>query len=171
MFYEFERRAVAFLKRVEGMQPCASRQQAYEKLLAHWHAVESTYRDDKAYLDALLLKKMSAENDWHCLDGNPCYWQSPKVPQLRIYLHDDGAIVIQRLGGTREDRILFALTSAQPAFHPPKSAHEPRHEPESPPEPEPEPEPEQEQEHTIQGFASAVHSAAVSLPAQSLSKM
>lgn len=150
LFYEFERRAVAFLKRVEGMEPCASRQQAYESLLTHWHAVESSYHeDDKAYLDALLHKKMSAENDWHCLDGNPCYWQSPKVPQLRIYVHDDGAIVIQRLGGTREGRILFALTSAQPAFHPPKPLDDPK----------------------IKGFASAVHSAAASAPQQSLSKM
>ncbi|MCD2511693.1 hypothetical protein [Comamonas endophytica] len=150
MFYEFERRAVAFLKRVEGMEPCASRQQAYDSLLRHWHAVESSYHDDKAYLDALLKKKMSEDNDWHCLDGDPCYWQSPKVPQLRIYIHDDGAIVIQRLGGSREGRILFASTSAQPAFHPPRPA---------------------DAKEPIQGFASAVQSAATSKPEQSLSKM
>lgn len=149
MFYEFERRAVAFLKRIEGMKPCASRQQAYESLLAHWHAVESTYHDDKAYLDALLKKKMTAENDWHCLEGNPCYWQSPKAPQLRIYVHDDGAIVIQRLGA-REGRILFALSSAQPAFHPPKAAHD---------------------KAGMQEFTGAVQSAAVPQPQKSLSKM
>ena len=146
MFYEFERRAVAFLKRVEGMEPCASRQQAYERLLGHWHAVESSYHHDKEYLDALLHKKMSEENDWHSLDSDPCYWQSPKVPQLRIYVHDDGAIVIQRLGASREGRILFALTSAQPAFHPPKSAHE------------------------VADFASAVHGASVPLPEKSLQR-
>lgn len=147
MFYEFERRAVAFLKRVEAMEPCASRQQAYESLLKHWHAVESSYHDDKDYLDALLHKTMSEENDWHCLDSNPCYWQSPKVPQLRIYVHDDGAIVIQRLGGTREGRILFALNSAQPGFHPARPAQE------------------------ITGFASAVQTAAMPRPEKSLSKL
>ncbi|WP_159915525.1 hypothetical protein [Pantoea sp. 18069] len=145
MFYEFERRAVAFLKRIESMAPCSSRQQAYDSLLAHWHAVESNYHDDQAYLDALLHTKMSLENNWHGLDGNPCYWQSPRVPQLRVYIHDDGAIVIQRLGGTREDRILFALNSAQPVFHSPK--------------------PESEGA----AFASAVQYAAV--PEASLSKM
>lgn len=116
MHYEFERRAVAFLKRIESMQPCTSRQQAYESLLAHWHAVESRYRGDKDSLDRLLGKKMTPENDWHCLDCDPCYWQSPRAPQMRVYIHDDGAIVIQRMGGTREGRILFALTSAIPAF-------------------------------------------------------
>ncbi len=116
MHYEFERRVVAFLKRIESMSPCISRQQAYEELLAHWHAVESCYRDDKALLDALRRKKMTPENDWHCLDGNPCYWQSPKAPQMRVYIHDDGAIVIQRLGGLRDGRILFALNSAVAAF-------------------------------------------------------
>lgn len=147
MFYEFERRAVAFLKRIESMAPCSSRQQAYDSLLAHWHAVESSYHDDPAYLDGLLHTQMSAENNWHCLDGNPCYWQSPRAPQLRIYIHDDGAIVIQRLGGTREDRILFALNSAQPVFYPPRA------------------------ESQGTGFASAVQFAASGAPESSLSKM
>ena len=120
MFYEFERRAVAFLRRIESMPPCISREQAYESVLMHWHAVESSYRDDKAYLDALLQKKMTPENDWHCLDENPCYWQSPKAPQIRLYIHDDGTIVIQRLGGAREGRILFALNSAKAVFLPAK---------------------------------------------------
>ena len=122
MNYEFERRAVAFLKRIEGMPPCSSRQQAYESLLAHWHAVESCYLEDKTALDALLRKKMTPENDWHCLDCNPCYWQSPKAPEIRVYIHDDGSIVIQRLGGSRDGGILFALNSATPAF---ASLHEP----------------------------------------------
>lgn len=122
MNYEFERRAVAFLKRIESLPPCSSRQQAYESLLAHWHAVESCYLEDKAVLDALLCKKMTPENDWHCLDCNPCYWQSPKAPEIRVYLHDDGSIVIQRLGGARDGGILFALNSATPPF---ASLHEP----------------------------------------------
>lgn len=116
MNYEFERRAVAFLKRIESMPPCISRQQAYESLLAHWHAVESCYLEDKAALDVLLHKKMTPENDWHCLDSDPCYWQSPKTPEMRVYIHDDGAIVIQRLGGARDGGILFALNSATLAF-------------------------------------------------------
>lgn len=124
MFYEFERRAVAFLKGIESMAPCTTREQAYERLLGHWHAVESIYRDDKAYLDALLHKKMAGENDWHCLDGDPCYWQSPKVPSLRIYIHNDGTIVIQRLAGAREGRILFALNSARQAFSAPRAGQD-----------------------------------------------
>ncbi len=116
MHYEFERRAVAFLKRIESMSPCTSRQQAYEGLLAHWHAVESRYCGDSDSVDSLLGKKMTPENDWHCLDGDPCYWQSPRAPQMRVYIHGDGAIVIQRMDGMREGRILFALTSAVPAF-------------------------------------------------------
>ena len=147
MFYEFERRAIAFLKRIENMAPCTSRQQAYNSLLAHWHAVESDYHDDQAYLDGLLHTQMSAENNWHCLDSNPCYWQSPRAPQLRIYIHDDGAIVIQRLGGTREDRILFALNSAQPVFHAAKP------------------------ESQGAGFANTVQCAALPSSESSLSKM
>jgi hypothetical protein len=66
---------------------------------------------------------------------------------LRIYIHDDGAIVIQLLGGTREDRILFALNSAQPVFHSPKP------------------------ESQGAGFASAVQCASLPSSESSLSKM
>lgn len=106
-----ERRFYALLKAVESEPSCSSRQEAHDMLLRHWIAVSEKYG-----LPGPLIRKMHArglrpEHGWRDLDQNPCYWESRTTPGVRIYLHDNGQIVMQRINDPSGHEILYLKTS------------------------------------------------------------
>lgn len=108
----YERRFFALLKVVEQQPRCSSRQEAHDLLLKGWILVCKDQLLPKGLVEKMFFRNLSPKHGWHDLDKNPCYWDSKTSPGVRIYLHDDGEIVMQRINDTGQQEILFHKKSA-----------------------------------------------------------
>ena len=103
----FERRFYALLKAVDPQPRCTSRQEAHDLLLKHWVLICEKNGLPKLQVERMKSRSLSTAHGWHNLDKNPCYWDLSTSPGVRIYLHDDGLIVMQRINDGDHQEILF----------------------------------------------------------------
>lgn len=103
----FERRFYALLKAVDPQPRCTSRQEAHDLLLKHWVLICEKNGLPKTQVERMKSHNLSTAHGWHNLDQNPCHWDSNTSPGVRIYLHDDGLIVMQRINDGEQQEILF----------------------------------------------------------------
>ncbi|MGE8397150.1 MAG: hypothetical protein ACN6NT_06075 [Comamonas sp.] len=108
----YERRFFALLKIIEQQPRCSNRQEAHDQLLKVWILVCQEHLLPKGLIEKMFFRSLSAQHGWHDLDKDPCYWDSKTSPGVRIYLHDNGEIVIQRINDAGQHEILFHKKSA-----------------------------------------------------------
>lgn len=108
MKYPFERRLRALLAKLEQAPECRSRMAAHELLCELWLQVHIAYGASEPLIKRLRARRLCEEHGWQALDADPCYWESAEQPLVRIYLHNNGAIVIQS-AEPGESNILFNL--------------------------------------------------------------
>lgn len=106
-----ERRFFALLKAVESHPPCTSRQEAHDLLLHHWIDVCERYGLPDALIRKMHHRTLSTGHGWKDLDQDPCYWESRTTPGVRIYLHHNGQIVMQRINDPSSHVIMYLKTS------------------------------------------------------------
>lgn len=90
---------------------CHSALEAHDLICAAWLEVNVHYGAGERFLRRLRDRRLCAEHGWKDLDSDPCYWDSWEQPSIRIHLHQDGSIVIQRFSGEAA-KILYAQTGA-----------------------------------------------------------
>lgn len=95
------------LERLQSTPPFASREEAADWLRAEWLAVHIAAGAGKRRLQAIRDAKICAEQGWRFISPSVCYIDSPESPPLRLFLHADGAMVLQRMYTDRNE-ILFA---------------------------------------------------------------
>lgn len=100
-----------WLKILERSGPSHSREQAFEHFMTTWlqAAIEAGAESD--YQSFVRSRRLIPEHGWFNLQGNPCWWDSSAAPVTRIYLHDNGGLVVQLLK-TEGREILFASAGA-----------------------------------------------------------
>lgn len=103
----YERRFYALLKAIESEPRCTSRQEAHDMLLKHWILVSHKQLLPEPLIKTMSLRNLSEECGWRNLEKNPCYWDSKTTPGVRIYLHDNGQIVMQRINDGDKQEILY----------------------------------------------------------------
>ena len=103
----YERRFFALLAAIDSMPRCTTRQQAHDLLLHSWIQICSKYGLTKSQAERMALRTICPEHGWKDIDQTPCYWDSKTSPGVRIYLHDDGTIVMQRINDGLHQEILF----------------------------------------------------------------
>jgi hypothetical protein len=108
----YEKRFFALLKVVEQQPSCSNRQEAHDLLLKVWIQVCKEHLLPKGLVEKMLFRELSAQHGWHDLHKNPCFWDSKTSPGVRIYLHDNGEIVMQRINDAGQHEILFHKKSA-----------------------------------------------------------
>ena len=77
--------------------PCSSAQEAHDMLMAAWQEVHRTCQSSPRYQAALAKRRLCEEHGWRDLDKSVCYFDSDEQPPVRVYLHQDGSVVIQRM--------------------------------------------------------------------------
>ncbi len=95
------------LERLQSTPPFASREEAADWLRAEWLAVHIATGAGKRRLQAIRDASICAEQGWHFPSPHVCYIDSPETPPLRLFLHADGAMVLQRIHTDRNE-IIFA---------------------------------------------------------------
>lgn len=105
------RRILSFLATLEKAQSCASRHEAFELVHSTWLTVnQASIKPDKD-IEAFRLMQLRAEDGWQDLDGDPCYLLSIEHSGLCIYLHNDGAFVIQDLSCPAQTILISKLAA------------------------------------------------------------
>lgn len=112
------RRIFSFLAVLEEADVCGSREEAFALVHATWLRVnmESTTPDKD--IEAFRRMQLRAEDGWQNLEGDPCHLQSIERSGLCLYLHRDGAFVIQDLSSP-SNPILMSKLGAKPPMEQP----------------------------------------------------
>lgn len=123
-----ESRFHALVQRLKQSPASRTRQEAHDLLIGHWRAVNQEFGLAPEVLRSMNDRRLCREHGWHNLGTTPCYWDSKTTPEIRIYLHDDGAIVIQRINDLLNAEILHfsppasgLLAGDRPRVQPPSA--------------------------------------------------
>lgn len=95
------------LARLQNAKPFASREAAAIWLRDEWVKIHIAAGASKRRITILQSARICQEQGWRDIDKEVCYLTSPDNPPLRLYLHQDGSIVLQQLQ-TERNEILFA---------------------------------------------------------------
>lgn len=76
---------------------CASREEAYEAILKSWLHINERNGSPVNQIQHILARRMCTEHGWENLHADPCYVDSFIAPAVRVNLHHNGTIVIQRM--------------------------------------------------------------------------
>ena len=107
MQYSSELLLNELLSDLEGLPPCESRDQAYAELHQYWLQINERAGMPATQIAHIRQRSLSAEHGWENLQADPCYIDSFLAPAIRVSLHANGAIVIQRMNSNRPE-VLFA---------------------------------------------------------------
>src|SRR5256885_9870510 len=103
-----EERFFTLLNQLKHIPPCSSRQEARDMLLLLWMRICEGAGARRELLNRMRQRTLCAEHGWKNLDKSPCHLDSDTLPGIRIYLHSNGTIVIQRQGGAQDSEILHS---------------------------------------------------------------
>lgn len=109
-FQAIERRFSDFLASIQSIPACSSRQEAHDVLLEHWIKTCRKFGLSRQLLATMQHRSLCAEHGWQDLDKDPCFWDSRTAPGVRIYLHRNGQIVMQKTNDAAGNEILFFKT-------------------------------------------------------------
>jgi hypothetical protein len=109
-----EDRFFTLLDQLKHMPPCTSRQEAHDMLLLLWIRICKDAGAHRELLNSMRQRTLCFEHGWRNLDKSPCYWDSREPLGIRIYLHANGTIVIQRADGRQCMEILHFSAHTEP---------------------------------------------------------
>lgn len=95
------------LERLQSAAPFASRSEAEIWLRNTWLHIHADAGASSQRMRLLQHARICEEQGWRDVDKDVCFLQSPEYPPLRLFVHHDGAIVLQRIF-TDKNEILMA---------------------------------------------------------------
>lgn len=93
----FETRLVTLLHKLEAAPICDSAEEAFTLFHQAWLLTNEEHNSPEALLTAWRQQRLCAEHGWQGLNSPVCYRNFDESPSIRIYLHPDGSLVIQRV--------------------------------------------------------------------------
>ncbi|WP_417284834.1 hypothetical protein [Comamonas sp.] len=106
MIYPFAARLQTWISRLQAAQPCSSQQTAHDMVIDLWIAVNSELGAPESLIKALHRRSFSQAHGWNGVGSAVAYWDLDEEASVRVYLHDDGAIVVQQMDAENRE-ILF----------------------------------------------------------------
>ncbi|MBP7353283.1 hypothetical protein [Comamonas sp. UBA7528] len=97
MLSTFETRFSTLLKKLEAAPSCDNAEAAFTLFRDLWVASNEEHASPSSVLEYLRSRRFCAEHGWQGLSTGVCYVDNSESPDTRLYLHQDGSIVIQRL--------------------------------------------------------------------------
>ena len=98
----------ALLEELHNLPAASSRGQAYTQFMQVCARIESRLTADDRAAAELRERPLSLQHGWHDLDKDPCYWQDQSQPSTRIYIHNNGQLLIQEF---QEGQSVIAFSS------------------------------------------------------------
>ncbi|WP_280192292.1 hypothetical protein [Delftia sp. PS-11] len=112
MQHSFEQLMDMLVSRLEAAPACASREQAFEQVQSLWLQTHLYFASPEAELRRIRSRRMTESHGWKDLDRDPCYLDPDSGPEVRLYLHRDGSMVIQRMRNG-SSQIIFSRLGLQ----------------------------------------------------------
>jgi hypothetical protein len=97
MQHSFDQLMDMLLCRLEAAPACATREQAFDQLQSLWLDTHIYFASPEHELRRIRSRRLTEAHGWNDLDADPCHLAPDADPGMRIYLHRDGGIVIQRM--------------------------------------------------------------------------
>ncbi|CAB5722350.1 Uncharacterised protein [Delftia tsuruhatensis] len=114
MQYSFGQLLDMLLSLLEAAPACSSREESFEQLRSLWLQTHTYFSAPDTELRRIASRRLAESHGWKDLEGDPCHLDHDpgNGNALRIYLHRDGGMVIQRLQGDG-GQILFSRLGMQ----------------------------------------------------------
>lgn len=97
MISSFDTRLVTLLKKLEMAPACDSAESAFRLFVDQWLAANVHHESPEKAQEYIRSRRLCAEHGWKGLGSSLCYVDCSEMPNVRLYLHADGSIVIQRM--------------------------------------------------------------------------
>ena len=96
-----------FLTKLQQHPVPTNRDEAFQAIKTCWSESMLAYGASTEWLHAYLATTMTEECGWRNLDADPCYWDNQYRQSIRIYVHRNGTIIMQRKN-SEDPQILFS---------------------------------------------------------------
>ncbi|WP_370678570.1 hypothetical protein [Comamonas sp. GB3 AK4-5] len=93
----FETRLVTLLNKLEAAPLCGNADAAFALFHAAWLATNEAHKSPPALLAHWRSQRLCSEHGWQDLHTQAAHLSFAESPNIRVYLHADGGIVIQRM--------------------------------------------------------------------------
>ena len=107
MISSFDTRLATLLKKLEMAPACDSAESAFSLFTEQWLAANVDHESPEKALAYIRSRRLCAEHGWVGVGSSVCYIDSSEMAHIRLYLHFDGSIVLQRLEPSAGNVILF----------------------------------------------------------------
>lgn len=97
MLSSFETRLTTLLKKLENAPACDSMEAAFDQFWAQWLQANIDHESPDTLLNGIRNRRLNAEQGWQGVGTPVCYLDCSEMPDMRLYLHSDGTIVIQHM--------------------------------------------------------------------------
>lgn len=117
----FDSRLHSWLGKIEAAEPCHSQQDAHDLIMRLWVQVNLEVGAGEDLIQELNKRRLCMEHGWQGLDSDVAFANIEENLRVRVYLHNDGSIVVQAieehafrilgaLPATRQDRLVQVKT-------------------------------------------------------------
>ena len=97
MLSTFDTRFSTLLKKLESAPSCSSAQEAFDVFKQLWLESNIEHESPEKTLEHVKSRKLVAEHGWQGIGTSLCFVNIAEAPDIRVYLHSDGSIVVQRM--------------------------------------------------------------------------
>lgn len=95
------------LERIQRTPAFASRDEAINWMRDAWVQIHKEAGASQRRIAIMQSARICPEQGWRDIDKDPCYLTSPETPPLRLYIHNDGTVVLQQICNQRNE-IVYA---------------------------------------------------------------
>ena len=106
--YTCASRLDAWIRHMKLAKPCHTQQMAYELVIDSWVQTNAELGASQEFLKALRRRRLCEEHGWRGVNTSVAHWDLDDEHTVRIYLHEDGSIVVQQMD-SQNLQILFTL--------------------------------------------------------------
>lgn len=99
---------------MEQSPPCKTREEAFELVKKLWIEANLCMEATDEAIQPFRELELCERHGWKDLDRDPCYLPSIQKTNVRLYIHNNGTIVIQRMEHGVHPILLFKLGCGQP---------------------------------------------------------
>ena len=117
MLSSMERMLDEFIRGLEGASPCSSVFEAHSLVCSKLLEVNERNTAPEAVLNRIKGNQLSAEHGWINVEGDPCFQDFGTEGLIRVSLHRNGTIVVQRMHAASPE-VLFVQLGVDSTFQP-----------------------------------------------------
>lgn len=117
MVSSMERMLDEFIRSMTNASPCASVFEAHSLVCRKLLEVKERNTTSDATINLVEGNQLSVEHGWTNVEGDPCFQDFGTEGLMRVSLHRNGTIVVQRMQGASPE-VLFVQLGADSTFQP-----------------------------------------------------